>query len=323
MNINNNMGMNGMNNNNMGMNGVNNNNMGMNGMNNNNNMGMNGMNNNNMRMNGMNNNNNMRMNGMNNNNMRMNGMNNNNMRMNGMNNNNNIGMNGINNNNMRMNGMNNNNNMGMNGINNNNMGMNEMNNNNIGMSRTYNNMEMNKINNNNIGMSRTYDNIEENRINNNMGFNSNMNMEFLLMKNILNEYQKIKDPYEVQKNIVMKMNSGKECAVLNKNNQKISFLTSSSEDNNNDQNHDLINLHFITLKGNKHVKRYRKNMKIRDMLEHFVVSFGLSKDALMRIQFLFNATNLYKLDKNMTLNEFNIIDHSRINVIDMYDVIGA
>ena len=217
---------------------------------------------------------------------------NNNMVNNNMNNNmfnNNMGYN----NNMRMNGMNNNNNnnMGMNGINNNNMGMYEMNNNDMGM----------------------------NGINNN-----NMNMKYFLMENIFNEYQNIKDPYEIQKKIVKKMNLGKECPVyLNNNAQKISLFTSSSVENNNNKNCNLINIHFVTMKGNSHIKQYNKFMKIRDMLEDFVISFGLSKDALRRIQFLYNATNLYKLEENLSLDEFNICDHCRINVVDMFDVIGA
>jgi len=273
-----------MNNNNMGMNGINNNNMGMYEMNNNN-MGMNRINNNNMGMNRMNNN------------MGMNGMNNN-MGMNGMNNN--MGMNGMNNNNMGMNRMNNNN-MGMYEMSNNKMGMNGMNNNNMGM---------NRMNNNNMGM---------NEINNN-----NMNMKYFLMENIFKECQNIKDPYEIQKNIVKKMNLEKECPVyLNNNAQKISFFTSSSVENNNNKNCNLINIHFVTMKGNSHIKQYNKFMKIRDMLEDFVISFGLSKDALRRIQFLYNATNLYKLEDNLTLDEFNICDHCRINVVDMFDVIGA
>jgi hypothetical protein len=200
--------------------------------------------------------------------------------------------------------------MVMNGMNNNNMGMNGMNNN---------NMEMNGINNNNMGM---------NGINNNMGYNNNMNMNFFLMENLFKEFQNIEDPYEIQKKMVMKNNFRKECPVnLNNNAQKISFFNSSSvefnNNNNNNQNCNLINIHFVTMKGNSHVKVYNRFMKIRDMLENFVVSFGLSKDALKRIQFLFNATNLYKLGENMKLNEFNIGDHCRINVIDMFDVIGA
>ena len=111
---------------------------------------------------------------------------------------------------------------------------------------------------------------------------------------------------------------------LNKNSQSLSFFTSSSvENNNNKQNLDLINIHFETMKGNSHVKKYYRFMKISDMLESFITSFGLSKDALKRVHFLYNATNLAKLDKNLKLNEFNIVDHSKINVIDMYDVIGA
>ena len=146
------------------------------------------------------------------------------------------------------------------------------------------------------------------------------------MENLFKEFQNIEDPYEIQKKMVMKNNFRKECPVnLNNNAQKISFFNSSSVDNNinNIQNCNLINIHFVTMKGNSHVKKYNKYMKIRDMLENFVISFGLSKDSLKRIQFLFNATNLYKLGENIRLNEFNIVDHCRINVVDMFDVIGA
>ena len=272
------------------------------------------MNNNNMGMNGMNNNN-MGMNRMGNNNMGMYEMNNNDMGMNRMNNNN-MGMNGMNNNNMGMNRMGNNN-MGMYEMNNNDMGMNEINNNNMGMNRMNNNMEMNVINNNNMGMNRMDNNMGMN------GINNNMNMKYFLMENIFKECQNIKDPYEIQKKIVKKMNLGNEPIYLNNNAQKISFFTSSSVENNNNKNCNLINIHFVTMKGNSHIKQYNKFMKIRDMLEDFIISFGLSKDALRRIQFLYNATNLYKLDENLSLEEFNICDHCKINVIDMFDVIGA
>ena len=77
------------------------------------------------------------------------------------------------------------------------------------------------------------------------------------------------------------------------------------------------------MKGNKHIKFFDKNMKIIDMLESFIQNFGISKNALNRIQFLYNATLLNNLDKNMTLDQFNIRNNSRINVIDQQDVIGA
>ena len=77
------------------------------------------------------------------------------------------------------------------------------------------------------------------------------------------------------------------------------------------------------MRGNRHNKKYNKHMKIRDMLEDFVLSFGLTKDALRRVQFLYNATNLIKLDKNKTLSQFHMTDHCKVNVIDLYNVIGA
>ena len=66
---------------------------------------------------------------------------------------------------------------------------------------------------------------------------------------------------------------------------------------------------------------YNKNMKIRKMLEDFLTKFGLSKNSLDRVQFLYNATIINKLD--MTLSQFNIVNNSKINVIDIHNVIGA
>ena len=59
------------------------------------------------------------------------------------------------------------------------------------------------------------------------------------------------------------------------------------------------------------------------MLQSFLQGFGIGKNALSRIQFLYSATLLNGLDINMTLDQFHIRNGSRINVIDMHNVIGA
>ena len=265
-----------------------NNNMGMNM---NMNMGMNiimGGNNNRINNNfGMNNNNNF-------------GMKNNNF---GMNNNNNFRMN---NNNF---GMNNNNNFGMN---NNNFGMNN-NNINFGMNNNPNFGMNNGMNNNNFGIMQ-----------NNFVNSPNLN----ILEALYNQYKLINDPYEMQKKIVfglVKNNFIQYSNYYNKNAPPLSFLTQSSAYNNNfnPSNSDIINVIFITMKGNTHLRQYNKNITIKDMLEDFVKNMGLNTNSLKRIQFLYNATLLNNLPQNMTLTQFNIGDNSRINIIDMFNVIGA
>ena len=319
----------GMGNNNFGMNmntgemgGINNNfnnNFDMN-----NNMGMNnnfGMNNNMVTNNNMGMNNNMPMNMMN---IRgMGGMNNNFNNNLGMNNNigmnNNMGMNMINipgmggmNNNFNVN---NNHNMGMN------MNMRAMNNN-------FNNsfrMNNNNINNNDMNM-----NMNVGMMNNNFGvlqnnnMNNSMNQNFGLMEQLYNQFQGYDNPYEIQKGIVLGLNNGKFYqGYSNKNAPALSFFTSSSKQPNfNSNDLDYVNVVFVTQKGNSHIRFYNRYMKIHDMLVDFITNMGLNEKALERIQFLYNATLLNNL-KNTTLIQFNINNHSKINVIDIHNVIGA
>ena len=107
-------------------------------------------------------------------------------------------------------------------------------------------------------------------------------------------------------------------------NQLYDFLTSSS---NYGQQNDLfsnkINIIFKTMKGNQHIRSFNQNDKIIDVLESFLTSVGVSKNALSKIHFLYNATNINNLNKNMTLNNFNIKNNAVLNVIDINNIIGA
>ena len=98
---------------------------------------------------------------------------------------------------------------------------------------------------------------------------------------------------------------------------------SSNYGQQNNLSPDKINIHFITMKGNKHIRVFNKNDKIKDALESFLASVGVNKNALTQIKFLYNAINLNNLDKDITLNDFNIKDLSSINVIDRNNIIGA
>ena len=143
------------------------------------------------------------------------------------------------------------------------------------------------------------------------------------MQNLYNQFKGINDSYEMQKKIALGLNNGVTYKPFTNNNVPfLSFLTQSSKDNNfNPSNSDIINVVFVTMKGNNHMRFYNKNMKIREMLEDFLTKFGLSKNSLDRVQFLYNATIINKL--NMKLSQFNIVNNSKINVIDIHNVIGA
>ena len=260
-------------------------------------------------------NNNMLMN----NNMPMNNnmnMNYNNMLMNNnmpMNNNMNMNYNNmLMNNNMFMNNMAMNNNFGMNNMAmNNNLGMNNNMNNNMGM---FNNIQKN----NNIKMNNKFRN---NNIGNNNNIN-NINNQNMLMQDLFNQIKSLEDHYEMQKKVA---NFIKFSKYVNPKIQPLPFFSQSTaeEKNINSFDNEIINVIFVMLKGNKHSKLYNKNKKIHDMLKDFVTSFGLNEKSLERIQFLYNATLLNKLPKDMTLSKFHINNNSKINVIDMFDVIGA
>ena len=293
----------------------------------------------------MNNQNNMKMNmNMNmiyQNNMNMMNQNNMNMNQNNMNmNQNNMNMN-QNNMNMNQNYMNmNQNNMNMNqnymSMNQNYMNMNQnymnMNQNNINMSQNYMNMNQNNMNGNFNNFPLNNMNINNNMYNN-MGMNNLFNMKeqnnnnpkLSLMKNLYNQYKFLEDPFLIQKGIALGMNNNQPYKMYNSGgNQQYNFFTMSTnygQPNNLSPN--KINIRFITLKGNKHIRIYNKNDKIKDALENFLESVGVNKNAITQIQFLYNATNLNNLNKDMTLNDFGIRDLSPINVIDLNNIIGA
>ena len=205
------------------------------------------------------------------------------------------------NNNMFMNNMAMNNNLGMNNIMNNNMGM-------------FNNIQKN----NNIKMNNKFRN---NNIGNNNNIN-NINNQNMLMQDLFNQIKSLEDHYEMQKKVA---NFIKFSKYVNPKIQPLPFFSQSTaeEKNINSFDNEIINVIFVMLKGNKHSKLYNKNKKIHDMLKDFVTSFGLNEKSLERIQFLYNATLLNKLPKDMTLSKFHINNNSKINVIDMFDVIGA
>ena len=312
-----NQNMNMMNNQNMNMNMMNNRNMNMNMnmMNRNQNMNMNMMNNRNMNMN-------MNMNMMNRNqNMNMMMNNNQNMNMNMMmNNNQNMNMNmNMMNSNQNMNMMNSNQNMNMM---NSNQNMNMMNNN-----QNINNMNM--FNNNNMKNIGINNQVNNNNINNN--FNNNLNQKLLLMYQLFKQLMSPKvpgiepDPYEIQRGIGRGLNNNQPYNnyVSGGNQLPKVFITSSEGIESANPGPNKVNLIFVMMQGNKHTKTFKKNEKIRYVLEQFVESFGLSTNTLKKIYFLFNATNLNNLEKHKTLEDFHIVNNSRINVIDLKNIIGA
>ena len=216
----------------------------------------------------------------------------------------------FNNMNMNMDVMNNMNNMNMNMMNNN---KNLTNQNNLKLA-------MNMNNNNNFGMI----NMPNNGMNMNM---ANFNKNFSNMNLLLNLYNKFKNQnngFAIQLGIALGLNKNKPYNNYLKP-PSFAFLTSSSNDTNFQEfgNPDVINIVFITMKGNKHSRKFLKNEKINVALKKFLISVGLNENALNKIQFLCNATNLNTLDKNMTLQQFNITNNTKINVIDRNNIIGA
>ena len=179
---------------------------------------------------------------------------------------------------------------------------------------------MNMNNNNNNNMNCMNNNYVPN-INNNMIIN---NPNLSLMENLFKQLQFNDNGFAIQLGIA----NGLYNMPCNNNvlagNQNYNFLMESSGKNffeMGDPNY--INVIFVTMKGNKHIRQYYTYEKIISVLEKFVISVGLSKDALKKITFLFNATNLNTLGKDITLAEFNVKNNSRINVIDISNVIGA
>ena len=222
----------------------------------------------------------------------------------------------------------NNMNMMMNNNNNYNMFLQYLNN----MSNNLNNMNLNNniyinMNNNmgNAGFNNMYNNMQNcpKNENNANGFNNNSQM--FLMQNIFDNLKFEEDPYKIQKGIAICLNNN----TSGKNNifgGNELFTTSTNYDNfqnNNNDPKDIINIIFISMKGHSHNRKYNQNEKIRDVLENFLEGFGLPKNALKEIQFLYNAVNLNNVKEDVTLKQFNIVNSARINIVDMKNIIAA
>jgi hypothetical protein len=262
---------------------------------------MNNMNN----MSNMNNINNMNM--MNNNMNNMNNMNNNMNNMTNMNNMNNMNM--MNNN---MNNMNNNmNNMNM--MNNMNNMNNNMNNNNYMFG-----MNMNMNNNNNFGMNNMYNNGMNMANYNNNCLNINM------LKCLYEQFKNQNNGYSMQLGIALGLNNNKPYNNFLKP-PSYAFLRTSSKDNNfsNFGDPDIINVVFAAMRSNRHARVYKKSQKVNDILIGFLKSVGLNENALGKIQFIFNATNLNHVNKDVTLQQCEVKNNSIIYVVDRTNVIGA
>ena len=77
------------------------------------------------------------------------------------------------------------------------------------------------------------------------------------------------------------------------------------------------------MKSNRHARTYRKTEKISDILNKFLESVGLNENALGQIQFIFNATNLNHINKDVTLQQFKVKNNSIIYIVDRKNIIGA
>ena len=189
-----------------------------------------------------------------------------------------------------------------NNFNNNNIKMNQMNNQNPqGFNNNLNNNINNNFNNNNQFQ------FNNNSNNNQFQFNNNSNNNQFQFNNNSNNNQSIQGM----------VSGGNKKSIPN-------FFFQSSDDNNqNKSDPNSIRVVFVMMQGNKHVRTYKKTDTLKDVLEGFVSSLGLSKNTLKEIYFLFNATNLNNLRQSKTLKELKIIDQSRINVVDLNNIIGA
>ena len=149
--------------------------------------------------------------------------------------------------------------------------------------------------------------------------------KILLMERLFEKLKAYEDGFQIQKGIALGLNNNQQYNnYVSGGEPGFSFLTTSSvESQSKSENPEVINIIFITLKGNNHIKRYNKKDKIKNVLKSFVQSFGLTENALTKINFLYNATNLNNLRDDITLEEFNVVNNSRINVIDINDIIGA
>ena len=209
----------------------------------------------------------------------------------------------------------NNMNMNMGLMNNMNM-MNNMNN----MNKNNNNcmFGMNMNNNNCFGMN--------NMCNNGMNmdnFNNNFyNINLLTV--LYNQFKNQNNGYSIQLGIALGLNNNQPYNNYFKP-PSYAFLTSSSKDNNfaNFGDPELINIVFVALKRNRHSRSYKKSEKIIDVLKKFLNSVGLSENALGEIEFIFNATNLNNVKKDVTLRDSRIKNNSIIYLVDKNNIIGA
>jgi hypothetical protein len=189
-----------------------------------------------------------------------------------------------------------------------------------------NNWNMNMNNNmGNPGFNNMYNNNNQNwpGNGNNMNDINNYNSKIFLMKNMYEQLKFEEDPYRIQKGIAFCLDNNKSNGNHVCGGNPL-FTTSSNDENfQNNNSKDIINIIFLSMKGNKHNRKYNQNDKIRNVLENFLEGFGLPKNALKEIQFLYNAVNLNNLNENVILKDFNIKDFARINIIDMKNIIGA
>ena len=177
----------------------------------------------------------------------------------------------------------------------------------------------------NPGFNNMYNNNNQNWSGNENNINdlNNYNSEIFLMKNMYEQLKFEEDPYRIQKGIAFCLDNNKSNGnhVCGGN----PLFTTSSNDVNfqNNNSKDIINIVFLSMKGNKHNRKYNQNDKIRNVLENFLEGFGLPKNALKEIQFLYNAVNLNNVKEDVTLKQFNIVNSARINIVDMKNIIGA
>ncbi len=144
------------------------------------------------------------------------------------------------------------------------------------------------------------------------------------MENLYNQYKFEEDPFLIQKGIALGLNNNQPYKMyVAGGNQSYDFLTKSSNDYKQNKDSNKINIVFCTMRGTRHLRSYNPNDKIIDALESFLMSVGVSKNALSKICFLYNAANLNNLDKKMTLKDFKIRDNAKINVTDLNNIIGA
>ena len=184
------------------------------------------------------------------------------------------------------------------------------------------NFNCNNFNNN---CNFNYNNFNNNFNNNN--FNNNFNNNMYPMQNLFNQFQSIKNSYQLQAFI----NQCKDCNQSNypdyhnpNSPNYNNFLLKSTQDNIPfSGNGDIINIIFKTMRGNKHFKYFKKTDTIEYMTKKFLSDLGIGIGALDKIYFLYSAKNLGNIDKKKTLGEIGMDSASIVNVIDIGNVIGA